>query len=156
MSEEERIEQAKRLLMGALEPYIGRRQREELRGQLKALAGWAVADKLLLLGMTVQGMPKTYEQASLGEEAVVYLHYRLGNVQAWITERDKGDADPLDNLQHQATGYVNLYGGGFGDAELGYVCIQEYIETGVRLDLDWKPVTVKALRAGDGAGEEKL
>lgn len=99
----------------------------------------------LLTGMRerVENMPKTYEQDGLGGDAVAHLHYFIGSIDAWITEKDMGAGDG-DDRQHQAFGKVCL-NGVKKDAELGYISIQELIESGVELDLYWTPKKLKEI-----------
>lgn len=99
----------------------------------------------LLTGMRerIENMPKKYEQDGLGGDATAHLHYFLGGIDAWITEKDMGDGSG-DDRQHQAFGKVCLTGNK-SDAELGYVSIQELIENGVELDLYWMPKKLKEI-----------
>ena len=94
-------------------------------------------DKLQELQKTIDTMPKTYEQDGKGDDAIVYLHYFLGGMDWYITERD------MEDDQLQAFGLADLgYGG-----ELGYISIQELIDNGVELDLHWKPKTLAEVKA---------
>jgi len=120
------------------------------RSQLKAiLSGLRGEEKDYFKGMlrevisTVDNMPKTYEQDGLGDQAVVHLHYFMGGMDWWITEKDKGDGSE-DQGQHQAFGLVDM---GYG-AELGYISIEEIIANGVELDLHWKPKTLEQVKEG--------
>lgn len=82
-------------------------------------------------------MPHTYQQDGKGDDAVVHLHYFLGGMDWYITERD------MEVDQFQAFGYADLgYGG-----ELGYISIQELIDNGVELDLYWEPKTLREVKA---------
>ena len=91
---------------------------------------------MLELGKLFETMPKTYEQDGFGDQAVVHLHYFLGRMNWYITERD------IEDEQLQAFGLADLGQGG----ELGYICIQELIENGVELDLHWTPISLKAIK----------
>ena len=119
-----------------LVPFIG-------PGQLRTLRGFARGeekewiDKLCDLAILVDGMPKTYEQDGKGENALVSLHYFLGNMDWYITEKD------MEPEQNQAFGLADL---GYG-AELGYISIIELLENGVELDLHFKPRTLGELHA---------
>lgn len=117
--------------------------------QLKALL--AVIDgeegahfvKLLSdLRTRIEGMPKTYETDGQGDDAKAHLHYFLGSVDAWVTEKDAGVPGDPDQRQHQAFGKVSLTGNK-SDAELGYISIQELIDNDVELDLYWDPKALK-------------
>jgi len=118
------------------------------RGQLKCLFSFLRGEekdyyKDLVRGMiaTIENMPKTYEQDGQGDQAVVHLHYFLGNMDWWITEKDKGDGSE-DQEQHQAFGLADLGHGG----ELGYISVAELIENGVELDLNWTPKTLEQVK----------
>jgi hypothetical protein len=90
----------------------------------------------------IQMMPKTYETDGVGWEATVHLHYFGGSVDAWITEKDKGDPEEGDFRQTQAFGAITLTGRK-ENAELGYISIEELIGNGCELDLHWKPKPLK-------------
>lgn len=76
--------------------------------------------KIFEMSELVSTMPKTYEQDSMGDEAVVHLHYFKGEMDWHITERDM--ETPEEPGQHQAFGLANLgYGG-----ELGYISMAKY------------------------------
>ena len=80
----------------------------------------------------IQAMPVTYSQSELGDEAVAYLHYFMGGMDWYITEKDvEGDGTV------QAYGMVDL---GYGP-ECGYISIKEIVESVHYLDLDlhWQP-----------------
>jgi Ca2+-binding EF-hand superfamily protein len=85
--------------------------------------------KLSELIQTIQDMPKTYETDGQGKAAVVQLHYFMGGMDWYITERD------MENEQLQAFGLADLGHGG----ELGYISIVEIIAAGAELDLYWTP-----------------
>ena len=80
----------------------------------------------------IQAMPVTYSQSELGDEAVAYLHYFMGGMDWYITEKDvEGDGTV------QAYGMVDF---GYGP-ECGYISIKEIVESVYYLDLDlhWQP-----------------
>ena len=80
----------------------------------------------------IQAMPVTYSQSELGDEAVAHLHYFMGGMDWYITEKDvEGDGTV------QAYGMVDL---GYGP-ECGYISIMEIVQSGiyVELDLYWQP-----------------
>jgi hypothetical protein len=70
-------------------------------------------DKVFELRDLVIGMPETYEQEGKGEEAVIYLHYFIGDCDWYIIEKDS------DEEQLQAFGIADL---GYG-TEYGYISI---------------------------------
>lgn len=81
-------------------------------------------------------MPAIYEQATKGNDAIIYLHYFKGGLDWYITKRDFS-AD-----QYQAFGYARHWDG----LEAGYISIKELIENGVELDLYWKPKTIGEIK----------
>lgn len=92
--------------------------------------------KYLELAKLFRTMPKVYEQDSLGERAIVHLHYFKGSGDWYITERD------TSRPQHQAYGMADLGDGG----EVGYISILELIRSNVEIDLHWKPITLGEVR----------
>lgn len=106
-------------------------------------------DKMVEMANIINTMPKTYEQASKGTQAIAYLHYFQGNQDWYITEKDKGVPEidgsariPEDSQQLQAFGLADLgYGG-----ELGYISIVELVAAGVELDLYFDPKTLAEIQ----------
>ena len=84
-------------------------------------------------------MPKTYEQDGAGMEAVAYLHYFMGGMDWYITERDI-DRDGIGQIQ--AFGWADLGHGG----ELGYIDIHKITRHGAELDLFFKPRPLSAMK----------
>lgn len=122
-------------------PYV---QRVTLTQLLMGEEARYFADLLTKLKARIEAMPKSYETDGQGDDAVAHLHYFKGTVDAWITEKDAGGPDDeQQGAQIQAFGKVNLYGTGVKDAELGYISIEELIETDVELDLYWTPKPLK-------------
>jgi len=113
-----------------------------LRGEEKEF----FRDKMAEMADTISAMPKTYQQDGMGDKAVVHLHYFMGGMDWWITEKDIETPD--EPGQHQAFGLVDL---GYG-AELGYVSIVELIRTGIELDLYWTPKTLGEIKAKKEGG----
>ena len=93
-------------------------------------------NKLCEMSELINNMPKTYEQDGKGGEAIAYLHYFLGGMDFYITEKD------MELEQLQAFGLANI---GYG-AELGYVCIVELLANGVELDLHFTPKTINQIK----------
>lgn len=89
------------------------------------------------LALLFSTMPKTYAQEDKGDQAVVHLHYFMGAMDWFITERD------LSDEQLQAFGLCDL---GMGYPEMGYVCIPEITAAGAELDLHWKPKTLAEIK----------
>ena len=95
-------------------------------------------DKVLQLSKLFATMPKTYEQDGLGDQSIAHLHYFMGGMDWFITERDMNDE------QLQAYGLCDL---GMGFPELGYVSLREITSNGAELDLYWTPKTLAEIRA---------
>lgn len=130
------------LLTTVLKGFLSRAQfgvlaNHALRGEEKRF----FQEKIGEYATRIANMPKTYEQDGKGDQAIVYLHYFQGGMDAWITEKD---ADPDGEGQVQAFGIVNM---GWG-AEYGYVSIKELCENGFELDLHWTPKTVAEAKVG--------
>lgn len=119
-------------------PFVPRVQlmciADGLRGEERAF----FREKLRELAATIEGMPVTYAQSELGDEAVVHLHYFIGGADWWITEKD------VDGGVAQAFGLVDM---GHGP-ELGYIGIDELVRVrGMDLDLHWTPQTLAQVKA---------
>ena len=118
-------------------------QRMALLEAVKGEEGSYFVEMLTKLRERIETMPKSYETDGQGEEAVVYLHYFWGAVDAWVTEKDMGDGS-ADLRQLQALGKISLTGSK-DDAEFGYISIDDLIGNGVELDLYWTPKKLKEL-----------
>lgn len=143
---EDKIETAYQALQkhGLLARFMSYEQRLMLRSLLNGEEGEHFAELINGLVERIEAMPKTYETDGQGDDAIVHLHYFKGSVDAWVTERDKGDPDDAEHpMQYQAFGKVSI---GY-EPELGYVNIQELIDNGVELDLYWTPKTLKEVRS---------
>ena len=112
-----------------LRPFISRSQLQALGDACRGEERHFFIDKIVEYGARVNNMPRVYDQDGLGDNAIAYLHYFIGGIDAYITERD------TSRDQHQAFGTINL-GYGF---ELGYISIQELIDNGAELDLHFDP-----------------
>lgn len=129
-----------------LRPFISKPQLATILQLTKGEEGDFYAQKLAEYAERVSKAPRVYEQDGKGDEAIVYLHYFLGNMDWHITELDTdesfnpdGPVRPLSSEQIQAFGFANLgYGG-----ELGYISIAEIISCGAELDLYWTPKTLR-------------
>lgn len=119
-----------------LPAFIGKFQLSAMQDGLASEECKFFFEKVLALGKLFETMPKTYEQDGMGDQAVAHLHYFLGGMNWYITERD------IEDEQLQAFGFADIGQGG----ELGYICIQELIENGVELDLHWTPISLKAIK----------
>lgn len=106
-------------------------------------------DNLWELAKTIRGIPVTYNTEEVETaDKVLHLHYFKGGVDAWIVERDVGDTPGQngEGPQLQAFGKITVMGGGWRDAEWGYISIADLIENGVELDFYWEPKTVKEMK----------
>jgi len=122
-------------------------------GQLRAITSGCRGEEgdyfraiLSEYGERISTMPKTYEQEGLGDQAVVSLHYFVGGLDWYITERD---VDEDGEGQVQAFGYANL--GDYECAELGYISIPEILSHGGELDLHFAPCTLASIKADQQA-----
>jgi hypothetical protein len=121
-----------RAALDELDRFIGRSQLEAVRILLRGEEREFFAEKVCELRDLIAAMPKTYGQESKGDQAIIYLHYFIGNFNWYIIEKD------CESMQHQAFGLADL---GYG-AEYGYISIEELIENGVELDFYYEPRTV--------------
>jgi hypothetical protein len=142
LEDSNKVRAAKQLLIDGMKHFMPTQQRNVLADALRRSERVGIAEIILRVAGVIETMPKTYETDGQGGEAVVHLHYFRGSIDAWITEKDRGDGG--DMSQHQAFGKVSL-GGGVDNAELGYVSISELIENNVELDLYWEPKTLGEL-----------
>lgn len=138
------------LTFGKIKRFMSKPQLSVIADNLRGEEGDFFASKVLEIAGVIEAMPATYETDDQGTAAVVHLHYFRGGVDAWITEKDKGDGSH-DDRQHQAFGLITLTGNK-DDAELGYISIDELIENNVELDLYWEPQTLDELKQ-DGNGK---
>lgn len=115
-------------------------QREVIAATLAGEESEVMLDLLNKLKARIETMPATHETNGQGSAAMVYLHYFLGSMDAWVTEKDVGEGEcwTPETEQLQAFGLVSL-SAGKENAEFGYLCIPEYLESGVELDLYWQP-----------------
>lgn len=87
---------------------------------------------LVDLNALIQRMPVTYQQENQGSDAIVYLHYFLGPLDWYVTEKD------IDGGVLQAFGYTLMHGD-TSEGALGYICIEEITRMGAEIDLHWTP-----------------
>lgn len=118
--------------------FMPEAQRSVLLSTLEGEEGGHFVQLLTDLRARIETMPKTYETDGQGNDAVVHLHYFMGSIDAWITEKDAGVEGDPDLTQSQAFGKIRLSRDPQG-AELGYISIQELIDNRVELDLYWTP-----------------
>jgi hypothetical protein len=119
--------------------FVGDSQLEAMGNGVRGEEAEFFKTLFVKLADQLQNMPKVYEQDGKGDEAVVYLHYFLGNMDWYITERDL----EIDE-QIQAFGLADL---GMGYPELGYISIEEITNAGAELDLYWTPKTLAEVKS---------
>lgn len=119
-------------LLDELRPWLSRQQYRAMADVIRNGEESAVyIDRAKVLASIIDGMAETYEQDGKGDNATAYLHYFRGGGDWYITEKDaKG------NGTEQAFGLANA---GTGDAELGYIGVDELTGAGVELDLYFSP-----------------
>jgi len=121
--------QAKANMTGILRHFISRRQlhivAECMRGEEKQF----FIDKMNELADRIKAMPGPYGQEGQ-QPKIAYLHYFGLGYDWYIQDRD----DLTEEGQIQAFGYANLNDD--YNAEEGYICIQEIIESN-RFELDF-------------------
>jgi hypothetical protein len=141
----EKIQAAIKLLNGYLIPFMSSRQRQTLKVLMGLEEGEALADLVINAYNQIAATPKTYETEGV-QDKIVHLHYFVGNVDAWIIERDVGDKPESDGVgvQHQAFGYQSFYG--IEEAEMGYISLPELFKVYAELDLHFEPITFKELK----------
>lgn len=122
-----------------LSPFLSGAQRKVLDQNMRGEEGEYFVGLINDLWDRISGMPVTYQQDGMGDKAIVYLHYFMGSIDSYITEKDKeGDGT------EQAFGFQDLgYGG-----ELGYINIAELVSNRMELDLYWTPKTLGAVKNG--------
>ena len=130
--------QAHENLKGYLKMFMSSDQRHAMLDMIKGEEGEYFVEVVNSLTKRIQEMPVTYATDGQGGDAIVYLHYFRGSINAWVTERDVGvkfEDGTRDDTQTQAFGRVDM---GHG-SELGYIAINQLIEYGIELDLYWTP-----------------
>lgn len=141
--ENEKLIEAQKALNNELIQFVPRAQRLTLKSFLLGEEGAHFAEVVLALRDRIADMPQTYDTDGQGNDAVVYLHYFGGPIDAWVTEKDMGDAATGDNRQVQAFGKMTLTGDR-EDAEWGYISIEDLMAIrGVEIDLYWTPKPMK-------------
>ena len=120
-----------------LRPFLGQRQLEVIGALARGEEGAFFVAQMQEYAERVRTMPKTYDQQDVADP-IAHLHYFLGNMDWYITERDV-DTDGAGQVQ--AFGSANL---GYG-AGLGYISIPELLENGVELDLHFTPAPLSTL-----------
>lgn len=116
-----------------ISPFLSGAQRKVIAQNMQGEEGQFFVDKVNELADIIATMPVMYEQDGKGDKAIVYLHYFMGSIDSYITEKDmEGDGT------EQAFGYQDIgYGG-----ELGGISIAELVQNRMELDLYWTPKTL--------------
>lgn len=122
-----------------LERYISRNQHEVMADACMGEERQFFLDKFCEIAARVKAVPAIYAQESLGELAVVYLHYFIGGCDWHITE--------IDPVTREAFGQADL---GYGP-ELGYISIPELLENNVEIDLYFEPRSLAEVNQKKGA-----
>lgn len=120
-----------------LRRFINPTQRQIIQDCMKFEEGQFFIEKVNELAKIINEMPVTYQG---GDDPVVHLHYFIGHVHAWITEKDMSGAGT-----EQAFGLQTLDGTVEG-GELGYISIDELLDVGAEIDLHWTPKRLSELR----------
>jgi len=143
--EEKSVVQKGKDAMLAIMHFIPKGQRPVIADMLrKGDEREGMAEKMLELKATIDGMPETYGQDGMGDKAVAYLHYFSSSIDRHITEKD------VEGGVKQAFGLGNLGQG----AELGYISIEEMVNSpSFEIDLYWTPKTLGQIKGIDTDGE---
>ncbi|MGP1715659.1 MAG: hypothetical protein ACTS9Y_00640 [Methylophilus sp.] len=131
---------------GVFSGFMSREQRRHLKAKLTSdlPESTECAEKLFAVSQTIRTMPGSYGTNFIDNpDKVIQLRYFKQGITAWVIEKDSGSN--TENMQLQAFGYVDLYGHGLKSTELGYLCIEEYLQAGMELDIDFVPATYKTL-----------
>jgi Protein of unknown function (DUF2958) len=121
--------------LNGLRGFIGRSQLYAIADAMRGEEKQFFFEKMVEMAGIVRTMPKTHETDGQGESATVYLHYFMGGMDWYITEKD------METEQLQAFGMADLgYGG-----ELGYISLVEVLSAGAELDLYFKPRPLSAI-----------
>lgn len=142
--QDDKIASAKKALVTMLGNFIGRTQAAVLGDLLRGEERLAIAEQILSVWETIQAMPVTYgNEGKEMKDVTVQLHYFLGGMDVWVTEKDYGEAREWTPVtpQMQAFGLIDLN----GEPEMGYVSLQEVTEAGMELDLNWTKTDLESI-----------
>jgi len=118
-----------------LRGFIGRSQLYAIADAARGEEKQFFFDKLVEMAGIVRTMPKTHETDGHGESATVHLHYFMGGMDWYITEKD------METEQLQAFGLADLgYGG-----EIGYISLVEVLNAAAELDLHFTPRPIASI-----------
>lgn len=104
-------------------------------------------EKIIEIVTSIHHTPAIYQQDGLGENAIAFLHYFIGGMDWYITEKDPGAPEDeeigiLPSTQQQAYGLACAQ-----SEELGYISVAELIANNVELDLHFTPCTLGEIKA---------
>ena len=140
----------KELTTGILTKFMSKQQRSCIYHLLNSEEDKYFLEAIERILFIIRETPKTYETRKVtAKDKIVRLHYFYANYDAWIVERDLGDEGQMEPAgegeQIQAYGLASFFG--VKESEWGYISIQEIIENGGELDLNFVPKTVAELKA---------
>ena len=119
------------------ENFIGATQFKIVLESLKGEEAEFFAEKMIELWTRIEAMPETREQAD-SADPTAFLHYFGGSFDAYILEKDCGDAgDEPGQSQIQAYGYASFYGP--DSLEGGFISLPEILGAGIELDFHFDP-----------------
>jgi hypothetical protein len=130
--------QSQFVLPEILRGFIGASQLAALEDALHGERAAFFEEKLTSLAERIESMPDVYGQDGRGGDAIVYLHYTAGSRNWWITEKN------LEPGQWGAYGYADH---GTCSLDLVDIPLEELTEAGAEIDLYWKPVPLREVKA---------
>lgn len=92
------------------------------------------------IATAISKLPMPYGTDGQGADAIAQLHYVNGDSQWFILERDS------TTRQIQAFG-LTVLDGDLVNMELGYIDVEELLLTGVQLDLEFVPKSLREVKA---------
>lgn len=118
--------------METLRPFMSVSQTKAVSDAMRGEEKQFFIDKMVEMAGIISAMPETYGQDGKGDAAIAYLHYFMGGMDWYITEKD------MEAEQLQAFGLADLGHGG----ELGYISIVELVGSGAELDFNFQQKTI--------------
>lgn len=117
--------------------FIGATQFKIVLEGLRGEEAGFFAEKMIELWARIEAMPETHGQADEADPKA-FLHYFGGSFDAYILEKDCGDADDEPGQsQIQAYGYASFYGP--DSLEGGFISLPEILGSGAELDFHFDP-----------------
>lgn len=132
--------------MAALRPFMSVSQMKAVSDSMRGEEKQFFIDKMVEMAGIISAMPETYGQDGKGDAAIAYLHYFMGGMDWYITEKD------MEAEQLQAFGLADLGHGG----ELGYISIVELVGSGAELDFHFQQKTIGQItgKGSDDGGQQ--